>query len=332
MVSELYASWVSFLMESNKSKEGSYGLSYPMLIRANYTVRAIKMKVIMQAYGVWEAIEPKDPKAVVEEKMDKQALTIIYQAIPDDTLLAVDEKKSCKEAWTALKTLSKGADKVKQVKAQTLKAEFEALKMKDTEHIDDFCMRLNGLVANIRSLGEVIGETYVVKKLLRAVPTGFLQIASAIEQFENLDNMSVEEVMGSLKAHEERVQGRSETSEGQQLLMIEEEWKSRENKDSKFLLTREGWLKQSGKNVSPGGSDYRVRDSRIVRDRSQVKCFNCGGYGHFVIECRKPRKFRPQKGKGEPDPVKLNDDEPALLMVMCETNAYEVILLTENEN
>lgn len=165
--------------------------------------------------------------------------------------------------------------------------------MKDTEHIDDFCMRLNGLVRNIRSLGEEIGETYVVKKLLRAVPTRFLQIASAIEQFGNLDTMSVEEVMGSQKAHNKRVQGGSETSEGQQLLMTEEEWQSRENKDGKLLLTREEWLKRSGKNVSPGGSDYRVRDSRIVRDRSQVKCFNCGGYGHFAIECRKAKKTRP---------------------------------------
>lgn len=79
--------------------------------------------------------------------------------------------------------------------------------MKDSEHIDDFCMRLNGMVTNIRVLGETIGEEYVVKKLLRAVPTKFLQIALAIEQFGNLETMSVEEVTGSLKAHEERLQG-----------------------------------------------------------------------------------------------------------------------------
>ena len=142
-----------------------------------------------------------------------------------------------------------GADKVKKAKAQTLKSEFELLKMKDTEQLDDFTMRLNGLVTNIRALGETIVEAYVVKKLLRVVPTKFLQIVSTIEQFGNLDTMSVEEVIGSLKTHEERLNGQMENSEGQQLLLTEDEWLKRESNDGKLLLTREEWLKRSGKGV-----------------------------------------------------------------------------------
>lgn len=76
-------------------------------------------------------------------------------------------------------------------------------------------MRLNGLVTNIRALGENIEEPYVVKKLLRAVPSKFLQIASTIEQFGNLKTMTVEETVGSLKAHEERLKGQVENSGGQ---------------------------------------------------------------------------------------------------------------------
>ncbi|XP_074361123.1 uncharacterized protein LOC141701346 [Apium graveolens] len=68
-------------------------------------------------------------------------------------------------------------------------------------------MKLNGLVTNIRALGEEVLESYVVKKLLRAVPTKFLQIASMIDQFGNIEQMSVEETVGSLKIHEERLKG-----------------------------------------------------------------------------------------------------------------------------
>lgn len=192
-------------METSKIKEGGVSLNYPMLARSNYTAWSLKMKVFMQAHGVWEAVEPKDPGTTVEEKIDKVALAAIYQGIPEDMLLSLAEKKTAKDAWEAIKIMCLGSDRVKKAKVQTLKAEFESLRMKDTEQLDDFCMKLNGLVTNIRALGEAIEEAYVVKKLLRAVPSKFLQIASTIEQFGNLESMSVEEAVGSHKAHEERL-------------------------------------------------------------------------------------------------------------------------------
>ncbi|GJW43635.1 zinc finger, CCHC-type containing protein [Tanacetum coccineum] len=51
----------------------------------------------------------------------------------------------------------------------------------------------------MRTLGDSVDESYVVKKLLRAVSTKFLQIASTLEQFGDLDNMTVEEVIGKMK-------------------------------------------------------------------------------------------------------------------------------------
>lgn len=59
----------------------------------------------MQARGVWEAVEPKDPKSTVEEKMDKIALAVIYQGLPEHILLAVAEKLTAKEVWEVIKTM-----------------------------------------------------------------------------------------------------------------------------------------------------------------------------------------------------------------------------------
>ena len=88
-------------------------------------------------------------------------------------MLAIAKKKTSKDAWNAIKTMSLGAYKVKQARAQTLKGEFEGLVMKENEQLDEFYMKLHGLVTNIRALGEKVKESYVVKKLLRAVPTKF---------------------------------------------------------------------------------------------------------------------------------------------------------------
>ena len=141
-------------MENNKAKDGVIGLTYPMLTRSNYASWAIKMRVYMQAHGVWNAIEKDDPKAVVDDRTDKIALAAVYQGIPEDILLSIAEKKTAKDAWEAVKTMCLGADRVKTAKIQTLKAEFDALSMKELEPLDDFCTKINSLVTNIyKSLG-----------------------------------------------------------------------------------------------------------------------------------------------------------------------------------
>ncbi|XP_074362872.1 uncharacterized protein LOC141703174 [Apium graveolens] len=246
----------------------------------------------MQAHGVWEAGEPSDPKAAIEGKTDKVALAMMYQAIPEDMLLAITDKKIAKDAWEAIKIMSQGAEKVKKARVQTLKADFEALNMKDTDMLDEFYMKLNGI------------------------------IASTLEQFGNLDTMSVEEVIGPLKAHEERLKATSEISSEQQTL-TQEEWIKRERDDSKLLLTREEWLKKLNRGGTTVNAGMKNQD---VQDKSRFKCFNCFGYGHFATECRKPKRIKEQKQE-----INLTqmDDEPALLLAENEKAAANNVEIDE---
>lgn len=108
-------------MDSTKMKENSsFRLSYHMLTKTNYAAWAQKMKVFMQAHAVWEAIEPKETKEgkyIVEDKIDKRALKVIYQGIYEEQLLSIADNGTSKEAWDALKTMSLGAKKVKKARA-----------------------------------------------------------------------------------------------------------------------------------------------------------------------------------------------------------------------
>ena len=115
-------------METSKGKGGSLGLSYPMLARSNYTAWSLKMRVFMQAHEVWEAIEPSDPKAVIEVKKDKVALAMIYQGIPEEMLMSISEKKTAKEAWESLKTMCLGADRVKTGKGANIEVRIRVTK------------------------------------------------------------------------------------------------------------------------------------------------------------------------------------------------------------
>lgn len=315
-------------MDVNKLKGGSVGLSYPTLTRENYTAWSMKMRVFMQAHGVWEAVEPSDPKVAVEGKVDKVALAMIYQGIPEDVLLSIADKKTAKDAWDAIKTMSQGADRVKKARIQTLRAEFEVMSMKDSEQLDDFYMRLNGIVSNIRALGEEVKESYVVKKILRAVPAKFLQIASTIEQFGNLETMSVEETIGSLKAHEERVKGQTKSgTNGDQLLLTAEEWAKRESTEQKLLFTREEWQQRTNKSGAEGSSNSK---NRWGRDKSRVRCYNCQGFGHYAGECKKAKRERDQRAEANLAQVDADGDEPALLMAECDVKESQgSIMLNE---
>nr|GEX47481.1 zinc finger, CCHC-type [Tanacetum cinerariifolium] len=79
------------------------------------------------------------------------------------------------------------------------------LHMKEDETIDTFTGKLTTLVNKAASLGHTIEDSVVVRKLLNAVPEKFLQIVASIEQYSDLDEMSVEEAIGRLKTFEERI-------------------------------------------------------------------------------------------------------------------------------
>ncbi|KAM0843113.1 hypothetical protein ACQ4PT_057927 [Festuca glaucescens] len=247
----------------------------PMLTKRNHSIWAIKMKALMRGAKIWDAVEPEDAKTVAET-MDQKALTAIYQGVPEDLIPLIAEKKTSAEAWETIKTNRLGDDHIKEVRVQALKSEFDRLQMKDTESVDDFALRMKTITNEIRLLGEKFEESNAVRKFLQAVPSKFLEIVSAIEQFGDLKTMTMEEVTGRLKAHEERLRGSAD-----------------EKGDEQLLLTRSQWLeKERGR----------------PRDRSIVRCYNCHIYGHYARECPKPRK--------EKAVVNLNmactEDEPAL--------------------
>lgn len=74
-----------------------------------------------------------------------------------------------------------GVKWVDGAKVQTLKSEFEAIRIKGGGSVDDFAMKLMMIVTGIRLLGKKVEEVSVVKKLFRVVPSKFMQIVTSIK-------------------------------------------------------------------------------------------------------------------------------------------------------
>ncbi|KAJ9553626.1 hypothetical protein OSB04_017671 [Centaurea solstitialis] len=177
-------------MDSGTSKkiEGGMSVTYqcPILDSTNYTIWAVKIKAPFNVYGIWEALEPKGD---VDINKNTMAIAYLFQALPEQLVLQVAHHTNASDIWEDLKARFVGADRVKEARLQTLESEFESLKMKDSESLDEFTGKISQLVSQANNLGSTIENKRLVRKLLGSVPARFIQIVAAIEQFADLNTI-----------------------------------------------------------------------------------------------------------------------------------------------
>ena len=176
---------------------------WPMLSRSNYSEWAMLKQCNYEAMEIWETIKPGG--ATVKRAQDRQAMSALLHSVPKEMWQTLDGKKSIMEAWEAVKMMRLGSERVKDVNAQKLSQEFENLQFKEGETIDDFSMRITNLVADLKTLGETIADEKVIKKFLHVVPPRFTSVVVSIEMFCDLKKLTMEELMGRLRAAEERL-------------------------------------------------------------------------------------------------------------------------------
>ncbi|GKD31995.1 zinc finger, CCHC-type containing protein [Tanacetum coccineum] len=183
-------------------EQGNISLQCPKLTETNYTTWALLMETILKAHGLWKTIDTKD---AVDEKKAHTSKAMIFQTLPEDVLMQVAQCSTTKEVWDSIKVLFIGVDLVQKARSQTLRSELESLKMKESETISGFASKLSSIRAKFRNLRTTLESKIIVRKLLNSVPKKFLPIVATIEQYQDLDEMSFEEVVGRLTIFEERI-------------------------------------------------------------------------------------------------------------------------------
>ena len=101
-----------------------------------------------------------------------------------------------------METTYEGMKKVKDTKLQMLTTRFEELRMSEVESFDSFYSKLNEVVIGKFNLGEKTEDLKVVRKILRSLPESFCAKVTTIEESNDLDEIKVQELIGSLQTYE----------------------------------------------------------------------------------------------------------------------------------
>ncbi|KAG7584577.1 Integrase catalytic core [Arabidopsis suecica] len=264
----------------NKEEGGSSSIKCPMLTSTNYTFWTIRMTMALRVHKVWEAIEPGS------EDVDKNnmASALLLQSIPEALTLQVGKLNTAKKIWDAIKSRNLGADRVKDARLQTLMGDFERIKMKETEKIDDFAGRLSELQTKSASLGHDIEEPKLVKKFLNGLPRKrYIHIIAALEQVLDLNSTTFEDIVGRLKAYEERICDEEDHPEDQGKLLYA-------NSETQPWYSNRGRGQGGRRGRGRGRSGYiqnnnYQQNNGNYRDASKITCYRCDKLGHYASDC-----------------------------------------------
>jgi uncharacterized lipoprotein YehR (DUF1307 family) len=181
----------------------------------NYAYWSDRVKTYLTTLGVdiWYSFlngyvipnnAPTDPNEKKLMRCNSKAKHVILGALEPTIAIKVMGCNTAKEVWDKLKSIYEGDPKVKQVKLQQHRAEFENLKMDEKEDIATYFLRVDEVVNAIKGLGEDLDETLVVQKVLRSILLKFDAKVSAIEETRDLTKMTMDELHGSLITYEMR--------------------------------------------------------------------------------------------------------------------------------
>jgi hypothetical protein len=143
-----------------------------------------------------------------DQQEEMMALDALCGAVPPEIVPTITKKETAKEAWDAIATLRVGDDRVKKATTQQLCRKFDLATFDDGETVEDYALRLSGMVAHLATLGEEIKDGEIIAKMFQSLPPCFKQIA--IKTLLDVSIMYIADLIGRFEGPEKATRGGGE--------------------------------------------------------------------------------------------------------------------------
>ncbi|KAG9446378.1 hypothetical protein H6P81_012506 [Aristolochia fimbriata] len=257
---------------------------------------------------VKRVVKPSSEWNDAEEKLancNSKALNAIFGGIDEEQFRRVSACTTAKEAWKILEVHYEGTESVREVKLQMLMTQFELMRMRDDETILEFEGKIRDIANQSSNLGDRIPQDQLVKKVLRSLSSKFKMKRIVIEENRPLKDMTLDELIGSLKTFEmneessDSVREVKKNSVALQTLACNEVTQPTQEsdiptitlaeQDAKVSFLAKGFNKfireTKKKNLSSGEGKLRGGSFDSATKNKSITCYECGGRGHIQTEC-----------------------------------------------
>ncbi|BAT89965.1 hypothetical protein VIGAN_06111300 [Vigna angularis var. angularis] len=181
--------------------------SFSVLIDKNW-------RVLFRFQDVMDVVEEKgykphdgdsEKQKAAFRKKDNKTLFIIHQCVADMHFEKIQNVGTAREAWNILVRCHAGGEKIKKVKLQMLRRQYELMQMDDNDKVSEYFNKILSIINQMKDYGEAISDLMIIEKIMRSLPQRFDYIVVAIEESRDQEKLKTGELQSSLEAHEMRI-------------------------------------------------------------------------------------------------------------------------------
>jgi len=175
-----------------RNQDETTSIRPPLFNGNNFIYWKTRTKSYLQSLGtdVWEIVDrgyqylAAVPTDVAEKKTyetNAKAVNALLGSMIKLECVKVMQLNTTEEIWDKIIQICEGDTKVKSAKLQTLRIQYETLRMHNDESIASFFLHIYEIVNCMKNLGEEIKDTTLIEKILRSLTPKFKSKVSAIE-------------------------------------------------------------------------------------------------------------------------------------------------------